>query len=144
VGWQQEAFVERLRSHPMLNKRLFWLEGISDEYLELVYNSSSALLAASEYEGFGLPLIEAAQHKLPIVARDIPVFREVAGEHAFWFKAADGAALSDALQAWLELHKKNAAPKSEAMPWLTWEQSTAQLLSQIEEHANFHLDAKTS
>ena len=25
------------------------------------------------------PLIEAAQHKLPIIARDIPVFREVAG-----------------------------------------------------------------
>lgn len=144
VGWHQEALVERLRSHPMLNKRLFWLEGVSDEYLERVYNSSSALLAASEYEGFGLPLIEAAQHKLPIVARDIPVFREVAGEHAFWFRAADGVALCDALEAWLELHKRNAMPKSEAMPWLTWDQSTAQLLRQIEEHANFHLDAKTS
>ncbi|WP_137890755.1 glycosyltransferase family 1 protein [Ramlibacter sp. 2FC] len=140
VGWSMEALVDRLRSHPMLNKCLFWLEGISDEYLEMVYKASSALLAASEYEGFGLPLIEAAQHKLPIVARDIPAFREVAGEHAFWFTAADGAALTGALETWLELKKQNAAPKSEAMPWLTWEQSTEQLLRQIEEHTNLHVD----
>jgi len=37
-------------------KRLFWLEGISDEYLEKVYAASSCLIAASEGEGFGLPL----------------------------------------------------------------------------------------
>jgi len=27
----------------------------------------------------------AAQHQLPIIARDIPVFREVAGDYAFYF-----------------------------------------------------------
>ena len=56
---------------------MLWLEGISDEYLDKVYAASTCLIAASEGEGFGLPLIEAAQHKLPIIARDIPVFREV-------------------------------------------------------------------
>ena len=48
---------------------------------------SDVLVAPSRGEGFGLPLIEAAQHKLPIFARDIPVFREVAGENAFFFQS---------------------------------------------------------
>ena len=42
-------------------------------------------LVASEGEGFGLPLIEAARHKPPIIARDIAVFREVANGHVLYF-----------------------------------------------------------
>ena len=79
------TIVEKLRHHPELGKRLFWLEGISDEYLEKVYATCVCLIAASEDEGFGLPLIEAARHRIPILARDIPVFREVAGDHASYF-----------------------------------------------------------
>ena len=36
-GRKVEALVERLRTHPELGKRLFWLEGISDEYLDKIY-----------------------------------------------------------------------------------------------------------
>lgn len=82
------------------------------------------MLAASEDEGFGLPLIEAAQHGLPILARDIPVFREVAGEHARFFQAAEPQELADALQGWIEA---GFTPASRQMPWLTWQQSAANL-----------------
>jgi len=81
-GWKVGALAERLRAHPQRGTRLFWLENISDEYLELIYAESSCLLAASEGEGYGLPLVEAARRKCPILARDIPVFREVAGSGA--------------------------------------------------------------
>jgi glycosyltransferase involved in cell wall biosynthesis len=127
-GWLVETFVERLRHHKELGQRLFWLEGISDEYLEKVYAASTCLLMASEGEGFGLPLIEAAQHKLPILARDIPVFREVAGEHAFYFSGLEPEALAKAVKEWLELYKEGRHPKSDAMPWLTWRESTQWLL----------------
>jgi glycosyltransferase involved in cell wall biosynthesis len=123
--------VHRMQTHPELNKRLFWLEGISDEYLEKVYASSTCLIAASEGEGFGLPLIEAAQHKLPIIARDIPVFREVAGDHAFYFKGLESQNLSEAINNWLALNAKGKAPQSTDMPWLTWRQSAQQLLDAV-------------
>ena len=84
-GWMVDDLAARLREHPRLGKQLFWLEAISDEYLERIYAACSCLIAASEGEGFGLPLIEAARHKLPIVARGIPVFREVAGDFALYF-----------------------------------------------------------
>jgi len=88
-GWMVETLVKKLRTHSGLGKRLFWFEGISDEYLEKIYSASTCLIAASEGEGFGLPLIEVTRHKLPIIARDIPVFREVIGEHGFYFKGLD-------------------------------------------------------
>jgi glycosyltransferase involved in cell wall biosynthesis len=126
-GWMVGDLCARLRSHPQLNKRLFWLEGISDEYLEKVYAESSCLLAASKGEGFGLPLIEAAQHKLPILARALPVFREVAGEHAEFFEGDSAQSLAEAVTKWLQDHRNGSSIESVNMPWLTWKQSAEQL-----------------
>jgi glycosyltransferase involved in cell wall biosynthesis len=130
-GWMVEALVKKLSKHPELNKRLFWFEGISDEYLEKIYAASTCLIAASEGEGFGLPLIEAAQHGLPIIARDIPVFREVAGDHAYYFSGLAPKDLADAITAWLVLHQRNAHPKSEGMHYLSWRESALQLKKQL-------------
>jgi glycosyltransferase involved in cell wall biosynthesis len=130
-GWNLEHLMVRLRTHPEQGKRLLWLEGVSDEMLLRLYESAAALLAASEGEGFGLPLIEAAQHGLPIIARDISVFREVAGEHAFYFTGRAPEDLADAISTWLALRERGEAPSSTGMPWLTWAQSTGQLLDVI-------------
>lgn len=126
-GWMMSTFHERLHTHPELGKRLFWLEGISDEYLERLYAASICLVAASESEGFGLPLVEAAQHKLPIIARDIPVFREVAGEHAYYFRGLTADSLAKSITDWLQLHAEGLHPTSDDMPWLTWRDSAEQL-----------------
>ncbi|MET3495557.1 glycosyltransferase [Variovorax boronicumulans] len=126
AGWMVESLVERLRRHPQRGQRLFWLEGISDEYLERLYDTCACLLLASEGEGFGLPLIEAATHKLPIVARNLPVFKEVATDHAFYFDGATGDDLAAAVARWLVLYRKGEHPRSETMPYLTWRQSAEQ------------------
>ncbi len=123
--------VEKLRAHPEFNNRLFWLKDISDEYLEKVYAVSTCLVAASYGEGFGLPLIEAAQHKLPIIARDIPVFREVAGDHAYYFNATQADEFAKALRDWLVLCQAEKNPRSDVMPWLTWQQSATQLAQKL-------------
>lgn len=130
-GWLVDKLIDRLSQHPELNQRLLWLEGISDEFLEKVYAASTCLLVASEGEGFGLPLIEAAQHNRPIIARDIPVLREVAGEHAFYFKGRSPKDLADTITSWLVLNRKGAHPKSEGMHYLTWQESALQLKKQL-------------
>ena len=106
----------RLKRHPELGRRLFWLEGISDEYLEALYAASSCLIAGSYGEGFGLPLIEAAQHGISIIARDIPVFREVAGDHAYYFSSETGQDLAVEINAWLELESRGRRLRPKA--WL--------------------------
>ena len=119
-----------LRQHAQRGHYLHWLEGADDDLLQQLYRHSSALIFASHGEGFGLPLIEAAQHELPIIARDLPVFREVAGEHASYFTATTAAALADVLADWLRDHAAGRQRPSRGMPWLTWAAS-AERLSQI-------------
>lgn len=130
-GWMVDSLLNRLRSHPETETRLHWLEDISDEYLEKIYAASTCLIAASHCEGFGLPLSEAAQNKLPIIARDIPVFREVAGEHAYYFDGLAPEDLASAIERWLTLHASDQHPRTDNMPWLTWAQSAQQLLQCI-------------
>ncbi|MBD8472769.1 glycosyltransferase family 4 protein [Pseudomonas sp. CFBP 8770] len=134
-GWLVDELAARLIGHEQLGKRLLWLEGASDEYLEHLYNHSDCLVAASYGEGFGLPLIEAAQYALPIVARDLPVFREVAGEHAYYFAGASAQDIADSLTRWLELHEQGLHPRSDSMPWLTWKGSAQQLIGEIDKCA---------
>lgn len=136
-GWTVEVLVGRLQQHAELGKRLFWLKGISDEYLEKVYAASACLIAASEGEGFGLPLIEAASHKLPIIARGLPVFREIAGEHACYFDGLEPDKLAVAVENWLALAKAGKAPQSAGMPWLTWAESAEQLKQRVCGHDGY-------
>ena len=130
-GWLTEALTTRLSTHPQLGRQLFWVQSASDEYLEKIYASASCLIAASEAEGFGLPLIEAARHGLPIIARDIPVFREVAQDHALYFAGDEGAALAAAVQRWLTLAQQQKTPDSRKIQRQTWAQSAQQLLSRV-------------
>ena len=129
-GWRSDI-EEVMRLHPERDRQLFWLQGIGDDLLERIYAASACLIAASADEGFGLPLIEAARHCLPILARDIPVFREVAGDHAFYFSGEAPRALAEAVKVWLDLDRQGRAPRSDAMPWLTWKQSVQNLLDLI-------------
>lgn len=129
-GWMMDSFISRIQSHAELGRRLFWLQGISDEYLHAVYGACRYLIAASQGEGFGLPLIEAARYDLPVLARDIPVFREVAGNAAIYFaNSKDPAILAKAIENLIR--PKNGIVKRPQMKWLTWAQSAEVLLACI-------------
>jgi glycosyltransferase involved in cell wall biosynthesis len=128
-GWNTKSLAAKIRRHPQLDNQLFWTPDATDELLEKIYRSCSALLAPSFGEGFGLPLIEAAQFGLPIIARDIPVFREVAGDHAYYFTGDTAESLADAIRAWLTLG--NSVPSSEGIAWQTWQESCNQLVDII-------------
>ena len=131
-GWLVEALIERIRHHPENGKRLFWFEGIGDSLLCDLYGESSALISASLGEGFGLPLIEAAQYGVPLIIRDIPVFREVAGDGAHYFTGDEPQALADSLTQWLDLFGSDEHAKPAGISWLTWEQSAEQLYAAVQ------------
>jgi glycosyltransferase involved in cell wall biosynthesis len=131
-GWKSEVLLDRLRNHPERGRHLFWLEQISDEYLENIYTTSTCLIAASYGEGFGLPLIEAARHGVPLLVRDIPIFREVTDGHAHYFAdSRDPQVIATAVQEWLALFGKGEHPRSDAMPHQTWKDSAKQVLDAI-------------
>lgn len=146
-GWKVEKLVERISSHPQLGKRLHWFARASDADLNALYDGCTALLAVSLDEGFGLPLIEAAKHGQAILARDIPVFHEIAGKHATYFSGTSGRDLADALRLWMRRDAEGGTPTTADMPWLTWEQSAARFTEVIFDgrwDAAYHADRQGS
>lgn len=87
-GWNNELVTDLTNSSPFKDKLLFWPESVSDSDLAYLYSKATALIAGSLGEGFGLPLIEAMSQGTNVIARDIPVFKEVTNNSAVYFQAA--------------------------------------------------------
>lgn len=138
-GWMVDSLANRIINHPEFGQRLFWLQGISDEYLDKIYENSICLIMASYAEGFGLPIIEAAYKNIPVFARNIPIFREVAGESAYFFDALSPLDLKNSLLDWLYLFKKGSHPKSEFIMKNSWKESAFQLQQIILKDENINV-----
>ena len=130
-GWLVNGLVEKIKTHSEYGQLLQWHEGISDQALVGLYRDCNCLIAASYEEGYGLPIIESALHHLPVIARDIPVFREVAAHGAFYFEGDSHQQLSEDILKWVKLFENNAHPSPNKITIKTWQQSTDQLLNVI-------------
>jgi alpha-1,2-rhamnosyltransferase len=119
-------FARRIEGHSAFNRRLFWLKDASDADLTLLYRNAHALVLASVAEGFGLPIVEAAHHGAPVIATDIPVFREVAGESAQYFRLLDRDSLAEKMRAAL-IEK----PRPPVLAPVSWRESATQLFSLV-------------
>lgn len=74
VGRESQMF----RTMPTADlQNVVHLTNVDDERLAALYYGAVALLQPSRSEGFGLPILEALHHGCPVIASDIPVFREV-------------------------------------------------------------------
>lgn len=82
----QEYFdeIKRIISHSSIADRVIFLGYKENFSIQEIYAESDWLILLSEYEGFGLPVIEAQSNGVPVICSDIPVFREVAGDSAFF------------------------------------------------------------
>lgn len=130
------GMAQRLREHPEQGRRLVWLDNISDDYLELVYKACSAVLFASRAEGFGLAVWEGARYGKPLILRDLPVFRELAGENAFYFSGLEPRDLAEGIERWMRLRSEGMVRDSTAIPIQTWEESTRSMLEQLVQSAD--------
>jgi glycosyltransferase involved in cell wall biosynthesis len=130
-GWMMEGVERLITKSAELARRLFWFSDVSDEFLELLYGNATALIAASLAEGFGLPLVEAASRNLPLIVRDIAVFHEVAGEHAFYFASDTPDGLADAVETWMALARDGRAPDPSGIAQLTWAESAGQFFQAV-------------
>jgi alpha-1,2-rhamnosyltransferase len=131
-AWVDHDFFVRYKSHPLLNDKLFLLGALSDEELRFCYEHADALISASLKEGFGLPNIEAAVYGLPIIARDITIFREICGDNAFYFP--DNNNVQDFilhLNEWIVLQSKGMEPKSKNIKVLKWGDVAKSLLNSL-------------
>lgn len=98
VGGVWDHAHERLLDQLELRACVRRFRGISRSELAALYRGATAVLVPSRAEGFGLPLIEALACGALVVASDLPVLREVAGEAAILQPVSDLEAWSDVLR----------------------------------------------
>jgi glycosyltransferase involved in cell wall biosynthesis len=67
--------------------RITFKNGVADWEYAAELADAFALVSASKDEGFGIPLVEAMRHGIPLVLSDIPIFREIAQDAALYFEA---------------------------------------------------------
>ena len=96
-----------------------------------IYSNASAMILLSEYEGFGLPIIEAQALGVPVICSDIPVFREVTGGYACFVDLNDLNAGSDKVNDFLrdeDKQKFNIEQSLENVKRFNWGKIAAEIL----------------
>ena len=126
-GWRTASLQRKLRSHPEMGRRLHWLTEVTDEGLCELYEATRGLLMTSRGEGMGLPLLEAAMHRRPMLVRDLPVFREQELAGAQYFGDDTPEALADPLLRLVA--NREPVPKQSSLP--TWQASVDDLLAKL-------------
>ncbi|WJN59457.1 glycosyltransferase family 1 protein [Pseudomonas sp. SO81] len=132
VGWKCEALIKRIREHAEFGRRLFMFNDVDDNGLELAYSKAAALVFSSHAEGFGLPLVEAMQRGLPAMGSDLPVFREIGGEHMAYFSLDRPSDLAELVQRFESSGQFPADKALSGWRWIDWRESAAQLIEGVE------------
>lgn len=89
-GWECENAVDLLERSAFLKGMVTEISDCSDSDLVTYLHHCQALLFPSFIEGYGLPLIEAFSLGVPVIASDIPIFREIAGDIPEYIDPLDG------------------------------------------------------
>ena len=120
--WEMDFLIKaKLVRHFVMGGKL------AEDELRKVYVEAVAFIFPSLAEGFGLPLLEAMAVGCPVIASDIPVFREIADQSVLFFDPHSVEDLAAAMRRSLENRPdaaKAAAAKEHARSF-SWDTTAA-------------------
>ncbi|MES2491944.1 MAG: glycosyltransferase family 1 protein [Pseudomonadota bacterium] len=102
-GWENENIVDLLDRSPGVRRLVIEHNALGDGELAGLIAGARALLMPSFAEGFGMPVFEALALGVPVIAADLPVYRECAGDLPRYIDPLDG-------MGWLRAIVEYAAP----------------------------------
>lgn len=114
--------------------------GVTDEEYEHLLRTATALVTLSRAEGYGLPMIEAMAAGTPVVASDIPIFREVSGGAALLVDPDSPEAFAEAVLALAdpERWRKVSGAGLRRAAQYSWDTSAVQLVEAAQEAVRQH------
>lgn len=96
-GWEAQTPIAILDRVGGLSGHVYEAGAVPDAALDVLRRNALAVLMPSFVEGFGMPVTEALSVATPVIASDIPVFREVVGDAADLIDPLDGPAWQRAI-----------------------------------------------
>ncbi|MDQ0801096.1 glycosyltransferase family 1 protein [Arthrobacter sp. SLBN-112] len=109
--------------------------GVTDEEYDGLLRRATALVSLSRAEGYGLPLVEAMAVGTPVIASDIPIFREVGADAALYVDPGSPEEFARAVARlqddghWQDMSRRSVARAAE----FSWDESARQLVDAAHE-----------
>lgn len=97
---RQTKYAEKVKRYirrHQLDQRVRFLQGVPNSVLPAIYQMAEAFVYPSRYEGFGIPVIEAIQSGLPVVAATGSCLEEAGGPDSFYVDPDDSEGLREAI-----------------------------------------------
>ena len=115
------AYADKLRQRAQklgLAARLHLLSGVGNDILPAVYHMAETFVYPSRYEGFGLPIIEAIQSGLPVVACTGSCLEEAGGPDSLYVGPDDVNGMADAIKTTLQNGAERTARIGRSREWV--------------------------
>ncbi|MNH58433.1 GDP-mannose-dependent alpha-(1-2)-phosphatidylinositol mannosyltransferase [compost metagenome] len=134
-GWKTEKSRECIQAAQDAGENVIHIGFVDTEDTGALYQNASLFIMPSLYEGFGMPILEAFASKIPVVASDIPVLREVAGEGALYAHTDHPEEFAKAMQEVLtsqKLKEKLIANGSKQLKTFSWEKNAQTIVDKVQ------------
>lgn len=138
AGWGRDSLSVLNSYGSQLTDRVTVTGYVDDRELVALYHMASAFVYISLLEGFGLPPLEALSYGTPVVASDIPVLREVLGDHAIYVDPHDIEHIGAGIRTLLnndDLRGRLSSPGILHSRRFTWERCASEMLAIYREAA---------
>jgi glycosyltransferase involved in cell wall biosynthesis len=133
AGGASHGFADILAAHERspVRDRIHRLGFVSAADLPALYSNAEALVFATLYEGFGLPILEAHACGCPVVASDQGTPREVGGDLAFYVEPTDVHSIAAGIERALasRLEPSLSARRRAAASHFTWDRTAKRMLT---------------
>lgn len=96
------ATLDKLASDLGVAERVHFLGFLTPEELQSVFSAATAMVFASKFEGFGLPILEAYHARLPVICSNATTLPEVARDGALYFDPDSPEELAKLMKAILD------------------------------------------
>lgn len=116
----------------MLHNSVTFTGYISDQELVNYLAGASCFVYPSLYEGFGLPILGAFHHKVPIACSDIAVFHETAGPAAAYFDPLNEESIASAISSAIKNKEKLTNLGTTQLSKFSWSKTASETMKVYE------------
>jgi glycosyltransferase involved in cell wall biosynthesis len=133
-GWHDDLLLERLRASPV---GVTWRNDVSDGELDELYRGAQAVVVASVTEGFGLPVIEALAHGVPVLSSTGGSLPEAGGDLVEYFDPRSADELRTLMARHLDDadHHRRARARAATFQPTSWDESARAVAVALEQLA---------
>ena len=133
-GWKDERLRQKINEFASKGVDIVETGYVSASEKSALFENAHVYVYPSHYEGFGMQIIEAMQHRTPLALSNIAVFKEIAQDAAVYFNKDNPQDIAKKIVQLIdddELRKNIVSKYPRLLEKFSWENSSKDFLNRI-------------